>query len=261
MVRPFKLPKIPKLKIPRSPRLPKMPKVRMVRPFKLPKVPRSPRVFRSSPIRSFRQRRARGLYSPHRARSLKFKNPLEAVVALAFFAALVFIPPAIDFAEQHPVETALLSPIPIGLISLAVYWKVRRRWQRLRALKAVRLADVDNMSGRRFERYLAALFRHHGYDVQETGRSGDQGCDLLLSKDGEKIVCQAKRYHGRVSNDAVQQAVAAIALYHCHRAMVVTNSRFTDGARRLAAANNCELVDREQLGELIARFRENRGWS
>ncbi len=186
---------------------------------------------------------------------------MEAVIAVAFFAALAVIPHAISFGQQHPLELGLLSAIPIGGGVLFVYLKLRRWRRRQQALRAIQLADVDNMPGRHFERYLAALFRHHGYHVTETGRSGDQGCDLLLSKDGEKIVCQAKRYHSRVSNDAVQEAVAAIALYHCHRAMVVTNSRFTDGARKLASANNCELVDREQLGGLIASFRANSGWS
>ena len=236
----------------------------LAKPLRFSRVPRVPRGFRPSTVGIFRPLRPKRLYLPHtpyRARSLKFKNPLEAVVALALFAALVFTPRAIDFAEQHPVETGFLSAIPIGLVLLAVYWKVRRRRQRLRALKAVQLADVDNMPGRRFERYLAALFRHHGYHVEETGRSGDQGCDLILSKDGERIVSQAKRYHGPVSNDAVQEAVAAVALYHCHRAMVVTNSRFTDGAQRLAAANNCELIDRERLGALIADFRKSAGWN
>lgn len=148
---------------------------------------------------------------------------------LALFAVLAFIPRVAGFGEQHPIETGLLSAIPIGLVLLTVYWKVRRRRQRLRALRAVQLADVDRMPGRQFERYVAALLRHHGYKVEPTGRPGDQGCDLLLSKDGERIACQVKCYATPVSNDAVQEAVAAVAFYHCHRAIVVTNRTFTDG--------------------------------
>jgi restriction system protein len=49
----------------------------------------------------------------------------------------------------------------------------------------------------------------------------------------------------------VQEAVAAKAIYKCNKAMVITNSHFTAGAVVLAAANDCTLVDREELGKWI----------
>src|SRR6185437_15242650 len=87
------------------------------------------------------------------------------------------------------------------------------------------------------------------------GRTGDQGCDLILTKGGEKIVCQLKRYSGPVSNKAVQEAVAAASYYGCSRAMVVTNASFTKSARKLAEANRCDMVEREQLFALLDSFK------
>ena len=86
-----------------------------------------------------------------------------------------------------------------------------------------------------------------GYKVKTTPRTNDYGADLILTKDGDKIVVQAKRWNDPVGNSAVQEVVAAKAYYKANRAMVVTNSYFTSNARSLAHVNNVELWDRSNL--------------
>jgi len=81
--------------------------------------------------------------------------------------------------------------------------------------------------------------------------TGDQGADLILSKDGEKIVVQAKKYAGKVSNKAVQEIAAAKKYYNADRAMVVTNSAFTKSAIELAFSNDVELWDGRKLKTII----------
>ena len=246
---------------PKARRIPKKPKS-----LSTPRLPRLSPMVKPVTIAGLRRRRSnRGLFSQGQKfsnsarRTLKFKSPLEAALVLGLFAASAFIPQILAFGQQNPIEAVIVLTIPIDIAIVVVYLKVRKRRQRQQALRAVQLADVDSMFGKDFERYVAALFRHHGYKVEETGRTGDQGCDLILSRDGEKIVCQIKRYEAPVSNKAIQEAVTAVAIYNCHRSMVVTNSSFTKGAIESAAANNCELIDREQLGKLIASFRANVG--
>ena len=109
------------------------------------------------------------------------------------------------------------------------------------------MGKVDKLSGRKFEQYLAAQFRHLGYRVKETGGSHDYGADLLLKKRRETIVVQAKRYEKNVGLSAVQEAAGAVACYGADRAMVVTNSRFTKSARTLARQNDVELWGREEI--------------
>jgi Restriction endonuclease len=60
-----------------------------------------------------------------------------------------------------------------------------------------------------------------GYRVEHTGRRGDFGADLLVSKQGRKIPVQAKRYSKPVGIRAVQEAVAAKGFYGCGDALVV----------------------------------------
>jgi len=109
------------------------------------------------------------------------------------------------------------------------------------------LDAVDQMTGREFEEFLAKIFKQLGYQVMLTKASVDYGADLVIQKEGIKAVVQAKRKQGSVGIDAVQQVVAAIAYYNANLGMVITNSKFTENAKNLAASNQIELWDREDL--------------
>ena len=126
-------------------------------------------------------------------------------------------------------------------------------------LRALTLANIDHMTGGQFEHYVAELLKHQGYsDVCVTQLSGDYGADLIATKDNVRWAIQAKRYTGHVGVPAVQQAVAACAYYGCQSAMVVTTSRFTYAAQKLARTNRTTLVDRDTPAEWILAFQKSR---
>ncbi len=102
-----------------------------------------------------------------------------------------------------------------------------------------------------FERLVSHIFLKAGYNTEVTKKSGDQGADIIIEKDGISTAVQAKKYAGSVGNKAVQEVVASKKFYDCDRAMVVTTGEFTKGARELAQRNGVELVDRRKLLELI----------
>ena len=112
------------------------------------------------------------------------------------------------------------------------------------------LPDLS-MNGYEFERFLRVLYEKNGYNVMQTKLSKDQGADLVIVKDGERIVVQAKRYSNKVSNKAIQEVVAAIKHYGADRGMVVTTNEFTQSAMELAESNDIELVDRNKLKKLM----------
>lgn len=132
-----------------------------------------------------------------------------------------------------------------GLIRFGPYL-----WEQWRLGKAG-LPQIDRMTGLEFEKYLAILFRRLGYQVERTRYVGDQGGDLVLTKDGERTLVQAKRHSKPIGNKAVQEAAAARPHYKCHKAMVVANQPFTRAARELAASNQVELWDRRKLAKVI----------
>lgn len=126
-------------------------------------------------------------------------------------------------------------------------WKVASEREEQRKLIRAGIHDIDQMDGRTFERHLALLFQRLGYAVEQTKATGDFGADLIVERGRERAAVQVKRSAKRVSAKAVQEAVAAKAVYKCYRAIVVTNQGFTKSAEALAVANDVELWDRDRL--------------
>lgn len=119
------------------------------------------------------------------------------------------------------------------------------------------ILEVDKMSGRKFEEYLQALLKAKGYNVQLTPASGDYGADLILSAKGKKIIVQAKRYKKNVGVKAIQEVASAKSHYRADECWVITNSFFTEQAKKLASSNQVRLIDRKQLMNLM--LQENKG--
>lgn len=141
--------------------------------------------------------------------------------------------------QTHVLELIILFFI-CYLASRFIERKIVLRWK---------MKKIDKATGTQFEKYLKYLFEEMGYRVRHTGKSGDYGADLILysSNPKEKIVVQAKRYRQPVGQEAVREAVAAVAYYKADKAMVVTNSKFTTAAQQLAKSNQVILYDRNWL--------------
>jgi len=112
-----------------------------------------------------------------------------------------------------------------------------------------------------FERLLYRLYEAMGYSVQLTGKTGDQGGDLIATKGQERILIQAKFYKDwSVGNKAVQEAAAAKNHYDCNKAIVITTSVFTREATELAKTNNVELIQKDLLQQMLIDSLEE-SWS
>lgn len=111
---------------------------------------------------------------------------------------------------------------------------------------------VDKMDGFEFEHFLKYHFNNQGYKAVVTSESYDFGADLLVEKDNQKIVVQAKRYNSSVGIKAIQEVVGAVNHYKAAKGIVVTNNYFTKSAIELAVSNHVELWDRTVLIELMS---------
>lgn len=114
------------------------------------------------------------------------------------------------------------------------------------------VSSIDGMDGHAFEHYCAQLLRKNGFgDVSVTPGSGDQGVDILATKDGIKYAIQCKNYASSLGNTPIQEVNAGKVFYNCHVGVVMTNSTFTPKATELAKATGVLLWDRKKLQELI----------
>lgn len=148
-----------------------------------------------------------------------------------------------SIATAEPQLTGFLIIFGLGAFLLAVITNILKDCK----LRRSGMLQVDQMKGKEFEDYLRVLFLERGYHVQMTPTTGDYGADLILSKSGRKIAVQAKRYKKNVGLKAVQEVSTAKLHYKADECWVVTNSGYTEPAKKLAASNGVKLVDRVVL--------------
>lgn len=137
----------------------------------------------------------------------------------------------------------------------SILFKHRREIERRH--RTLQIAQIDDMAGVEFERYLKTLLSHRGYIVHLTKASGDLGVDLVASKGINKFAIQVKRHNNKVSRRAISDAVAAMNYYNCNKAVVITNNYFTPDAEKLALSTGCILIDRSALANWIFEFQNS----
>ena len=150
------------------------------------------------------------------------------------------------YLSRNEMITMLIVIPAIYVVLANISWKIYYT----RALEGASINSIDKMSGEEFEDYLALLYKKNGFEVRMTPKTCDFGADLLLKdpKTGLKICIQAKRYRGLVGEEAVQQTLSGREYYKCDKAMIITNSHYTDAAKKLAKSCDIAMIDRFKLG-------------
>lgn len=155
-------------------------------------------------------------------------------------------------------NTAVLCTALASMLVLTALIKITR----LKPASLRKGADINRLSGKEFEAWLAERFREKGYRAEQVSMSADYGVDLLVQKKGfgrhPVIAVQAKRYSGNVGIAAVQQVEAGMRYYGADAAMVITNSRFTKPAENLAEACGVMLLDGDGIKTAFCSKRKLR---
>ncbi|POX62842.1 hypothetical protein C3492_14270 [Streptomyces sp. Ru62] len=134
-----------------------------------------------------------------------------------------------------------------------------RAWREQEEARAreLSMAEVDALSWREFEAYVADLCRRDGCTkVVVSGKSGDLGADVVgYLADGRKLVVQCKKYapHRSVSSQDMQKFVGTARLEHgADVALFVTTGRaFTNAALGLALRQDVVALHRDLLGSWV----------
>jgi restriction system protein len=116
-----------------------------------------------------------------------------------------------------------------------------------------RLAQLASLTPEQFEEFVGELLEAHGYAVQCTGGTGDEGVDLVARREGLSVVVQCK-YLGTgavVGAPEVRRFLGTIHHVHAHRGIFVTTRTFSLAAERFAADHAIELIDGPRLAELV----------
>ncbi|MGL4345044.1 MAG: restriction endonuclease [Cellulosilyticaceae bacterium] len=115
------------------------------------------------------------------------------------------------------------------------------------------LECIDEMSAVDFVAYIADLYKRIGYYIQGIKSEEDMGCDLIVSKQKEKIAIYCENQLDILSKDAVQKVYGSMNHYHCKQGMIITNKCLDEDAMTLARDNHIKVVQRQQLMNLVAQ--------
>lgn len=107
------------------------------------------------------------------------------------------------------------------------------------------LKSYQYNNGYEYEVYCAFKLADLGFrNIEITQKSNDFGADIICESKGIKICVQCKCYsYGNIGVDAIQEVVAALAHYGCHKGVIMTTGTLTPSAIQLAYENNVEIID------------------
>lgn len=165
---------------------------------------------------------------------MKNKNKNKnSFIEIYFAAAIGFF----SFYKYKNLNNSITIFIIVILFSLIirVIIKYYKKQTKYRILIASGINIVDKIKG---EEFLLVHFNNLGYKGHTTAKTGDYGVDLILTKDNEKIVVQAKRWIKKVGIEAVQQIIGARAYYKASKCIVISNNYFTQNAANLAKSSD-----------------------
>ena len=114
----------------------------------------------------------------------------------------------------------------------------------------------EHMDDAEFEAEVGRILRDLGYSVRPTPPSNIQDVDLLLQMTGCRVAVQLKRWNAPVGHRSVYGLFTGRIHYGTEEAWLITTSRFTPKAMKLAETTGVRLVDGEELARWLDARRE-----
>jgi len=150
------------------------------------------------------------------------------------------------------VAVALIGPALNFLLN-----RLRKQVEKRREEKWIKehgnLIEWKKVSGRKFEKIAAAIFRKSGYKAEVVGKSGDEGIDIELKKDGERYFAQCKRME-KVEPDKVRSFWGAIESYvrkgKIKKGFFVTTGEFSKSEEEFVKDKPIELINGLELEKM-----------
>lgn len=149
--------------------------------------------------------------------------------------------------------------LPFSLAMSAVLWGagfIER--QRLRRLAQASSSPevLAGLSWSEFEKVVAQGFSTHGLSAQLTAEGGDGGIDIVLERQGQRYLVQAKHWRAAsVGVDVVRALYGVVCADGASGGYVVTSGEFTKAASDFAAGKPIWLVSGQRLRDLLAAGR------
>ncbi len=155
---------------------------------------------------------------------------------------------AVAYLSENPNLGAPLLGLGVACVVLYLLWRYVTAPKTATARElAARFGAVSAMSGAQFEIFTADLFRAMGHQAIVLGGSGDQGVDVIVHYQGQRVAVQCKNYKRAVGNKPVQEVYAGARHHGCSQAWVIAPAGYTKGAFELARSVGVSLFDADAI--------------
>ena len=149
---------------------------------------------------------------------------------------------------SYPIQSIIL--ISVGIFIKVYYERTKREDRERMEKKRIEAGFRENMSGDDYEIYCKYILKQRDWIVKLTPKSGDQGVDLIASKESLKVCIQCKRYSKPVGNKAVQEIFTGKQFYSVSHGVLVSSAGFTKSAISLASKTGIILLSDINLKKL-----------
>lgn len=183
---------------------------------------------------------------------------VSASLAGIVYVALSFILPKVESAnfvvqafQDGGAKFAWLPTLVLLLLSCASAFRSRRNRKLLD--RQTGLESLREIPWKRFEDLVGEVYRRQGFAVEESlGGGADGGVDLVLRKNGEKILVQCKRWKNKsVGAPVVRELYGLMIAENADAAKLVTTSAFTREASAFATGKPIAMIDGPALLDLV----------
>lgn len=99
-----------------------------------------------------------------------------------------------------------------------------------------------NLNGHQFEKELANLYRTLGYVTQVTKGSGDNGVDIILEKDKEKILVQCKAHKKPIGPAIARELYGTMHSFNVKKGIIASLGGFSKGVYKFVANKDIQLI-------------------
>jgi restriction system protein len=151
-----------------------------------------------------------------------------------------------------------IAPLIALLLFVPAIFSVLNSLRKKKLLDRQKNANsIRNLSWKHFEELVGEAYRRKGYAVAETGGGGaDGGVDLVLRKDGEKLLVQCKHWKmDKVGVKVVRELYGIVAAESATGGIVISSGAFTREAMDFSRDKPLDLLNGAQLMNLVAEVQ------
>ena len=130
-----------------------------------------------------------------------------------------------------------------------------KEYKRIKTNYTAKIENLKKISPQEFEATIARLYKKLGYQTELTPYVGDEGKDIIATKDGKKYFIECKKYctNNKVSRPFLQKLYGAVSEHKVKKGILVTTSEFSQPAIEYADRVGIKLINGLKLREMFRK--------